>query len=128
MNHGSQIAGISDASFISRNKYPVRCPLSSVKYAASGFSSARISLMVAPSLPARAALFPASTGMFIFSMKRMVLPPMIGCRASLCDNCKNDDRRKVFEGLLEFKQRAESQSGASSRPPNMDGLYKRMSD
>jgi hypothetical protein len=54
-NHGSAIAGICEASFISTKRNAVRWPLSSVKYTASGLKSASMDWMVAPSLPALAA-------------------------------------------------------------------------
>ena len=41
-NHGSATAGNWDDSFMSKNMYPVRSPLSSEKYAASGFISSRM--------------------------------------------------------------------------------------
>src|ERR1700688_3642268 len=71
-NHGSAIAGNCDDSFMSKNMYPVRSPLSSAKYAASGLRSSRIPLMVVPSLPLRAAAFPASTGIETLSIMRIL--------------------------------------------------------
>src|SRR5512132_3790515 len=50
---------------------PARWPLSSVKYTASGFKSARMDWMVAPSFPAFAAAFPDSTGMLTFTKNRI---------------------------------------------------------
>src|SRR5260370_39746542 len=70
-NHGSAIAGNSDDSFMSKKMYPVRSPLSSAKYAASGFISFKIRSMVVPKLPLRLAALPASTGMETLSIMRM---------------------------------------------------------
>src|SRR5512137_3182374 len=50
---------------------PVRWPSVAVKYAASGFSSASMDEIVAPSLPAFAAAFPDSTVMLTFNKNRI---------------------------------------------------------
>src|SRR5580700_2902677 len=66
------MAGNCDDSFISKNMYPVRSPLSSAKYAASGLRSSRMFLIVVPRLPARAAALPASTGIETLSIMRIL--------------------------------------------------------
>src|SRR6185295_1058392 len=71
-NHGSAIAGSCEDSFMSKNIYPVRSPLSSAKYAASRLRSSRMLLIVAPNLPFRAAALPASTGIETLSNIRIV--------------------------------------------------------
>src|SRR5262245_23082650 len=73
-NHGS--AGSCEDSFMSKDIYPVRSPLSSAKYAASGLRSSRMLLVVAPSLPFRAAVLPASTGIETLTNIRIVLTPV----------------------------------------------------
>ena len=60
-NQGSARAGICDTSDILTTMMPPRWPASAVKYAASGFCSAKIDWMICPSFPARTTALPAPT-------------------------------------------------------------------
>ncbi len=66
-NHGSAMAGNSEESFMSKNMYPVRSPLSSEKYAASGFKSSTMFLIVVPNV-----VIPSHCCAFLPNMKAEV--------------------------------------------------------
>src|SRR5689334_6961624 len=76
-NQGSAIAGRSEDFFISKKMYPVRSPLSSAKYTASGLISDKIFCTVLLSAPLFAAAFPVSTGIETFNNIRMEFNPSL---------------------------------------------------